>query len=147
MAGIHRAVSAPSRSLYLADKSALARSHLEVVATVLGPLFDAADVVTCPIVDLELLFSVRNEAEHSALRAELAVLRSFPIDEQITDRAVEVQGLLAATGQHRVPIADLLISAVAELNDLVVLHYDRDFDTIAAATGQRVEWVAPRGSL
>ena len=140
-------MSAPSRPLYLADKSALARSHLDAVAHVLEPLFDAAEVVTCPIVDLELLFSVRNDAEHRSLRAELAVLRSFPIDEQITDRAVEVQGLLAATGQHRVPIADLLISAIAELNDLVVLHYDRDFDTIAAVTGQRAEWVAPRGSL
>lgn len=140
-------MSATQQSLYLADKSALARSHLEAVAHVLEPLFDAARVVTCPIIDLELLFSTRNETEHLSLRAELGVLRSFPINEQITDRAAEVQGLLAATGQHRVPIADLLISAVAELNDLVVLHYDRDFDTIAAVTGQPVEWVAARGSL
>lgn len=140
-------MSSPSRTLYLADKSALARSHLAAVAQLLEPLFDAAHVVTCPIIDLELLFSARNESEHRSLRDELAVLQSFPIDERVTDRAIEVQGLLAATGQHRVPIADLLISAVAETNDLVVLHYDRDFDTIASVTGQPVEWVAPRGSL
>ena len=140
-------MSLASRRPYLADKSALARSHLETVAHVLEPLFDAGQVVTCPIIDLELLFSARNEAEHRALRAELAALRSFPIDQRITDRAVEVQGLLAVTGRHRVPIADLLIAAVAERNDLVVLHYDRDFDTIAAATAQPVEWVVQRGSL
>lgn len=133
--------------LYLADKSALARSHLAAVAQLLAPLFDTAQVVTCPIIDLELLFSARNGSEHRSLRAELAVLRSYPINERVTDRAVETQGLLAATGQHRVPIADLLIAAVAETNDLVVLHYDRDFDTIASVTGQPVEWAAPRGSL
>lgn len=140
-------MSATSQSLYLADKSALARSHLEAIAEVLEPLFDAAQVVTCPIIDLELLFSARNETEHRSLRAELGVLRSFPISEQVTGRAIEVQGLLAVNGRHRVPIADLLISAVAEMNDLVVLHYDRDFDTIAAVTGQPVAWVAARGSL
>ena len=30
---------------------------------------------------------------------------------------------------------------------MTVLHYDADFDAIAAMTGQDVEWVAPRGSL
>ena len=134
-------------TLYLADKSARARSHLAAVAQRLAPLFDTAQIVTCPIIDLELLFSARSESEHRSLRAELAVLSSYPINEHIIDRAIETQGLLAATGQHRVPIADLLISAVTETNDLVVLHYDRDFDTIASATGQPVEWVVPHGSL
>jgi len=27
-----------------------------------------------------------------------------------------------------------------------VLHYDADFDHIAAVTGQRADWIAPRGS-
>lgn len=58
------------------------------------------------------------------------------------DRAVEVQRLLAGRGQHRAPsIPDLLIAAAAELNDLVVLHVDEDFELIAAITGQPVEWV------
>lgn len=35
--------------------------------------------------------------------------------------------------RHRLPITDLLIAAVAEVNDLTVLHYDKDFDTIAEA--------------
>jgi hypothetical protein len=28
-----------------------------------------------------------------------------------------------------------------------VLHYDEDYDRIAAITGQEVRWLAPRGSL
>jgi hypothetical protein len=27
------------------------------------------------------------------------------------------------------------------------LHYDADFDRIAAVTGQRCEWVVPAGSI
>ena len=30
---------------------------------------------------------------------------------------------------------------------MTVLHYDADFDAIAAVTHQETEWVAPRGSL
>ena len=28
-----------------------------------------------------------------------------------------------------------------------LLHYDRDFDLIAGATGQPVEWIIPAGSI
>lgn len=56
--------------------------------------------------------------------------------------------LLARRGHHRgASIPDLLIAAIAERTGLTVLHYDRDFDLIAAATGQRMEWVVPRGSV
>ena len=58
----------------------------------------------------------------------------------IEDRAVEVQQALADIGHHRAPsIPDLLIAATAELAGLTVLHVDKDFDLIAAITGQPVE--------
>jgi len=58
----------------------------------------------------------------------------------IEDRAIEVQALLADRGEHRAPsIPDLLIAATAELAQLTVLHLDKDFDVIAALTGQPVE--------
>jgi len=51
---------------------------------------------------------------------------------------------LAVEGLHRtVKLGDLLIAAAAERAQLVVLHYDRDFDRIATITGQPTEWVAP----
>jgi predicted nucleic acid-binding protein len=42
---------------------------------------------------------------------------------------------------------DLLVDAIAEVNDAILLHYDRHFDLIADTTGQPVEWLARRGSL
>ncbi len=43
--------------------------------------------------------------------------------------------------------ADLLIAACAEAAGLTLVHYDQDFDAIAAVTGQPMRWVAPQGSL
>lgn len=54
---------------------------------------------------------------------------------------------LAVEGLHRtVKLGDLLIAA-AERAQLVVLHYDRDFDRIATITSQPTEWVAPPGTV
>jgi predicted nucleic acid-binding protein len=38
-------------------------------------------------------------------------------------------------------------AATAELRGLTVLHYDKDFETIASVTGQPTQWLAPPGSL
>ncbi len=59
---------------------------------------------------------------------------------KIEDRAIELQSVLAETGQHRAPsIPDLLIAATAELAGLTVLHSDKDFELIAQVTGQPTE--------
>lgn len=47
---------------------------------------------------------------------------------------------MSAHSQHRAPsIPDLIIAATAELAGLTVLHLDKDFEIIAAVTGQTVE--------
>ena len=56
--------------------------------------------------------------------------------------------MLANRSQQRgAKIADLLIAAAAESADLVVLHYDSDFDLISEATGQPTEWIVPAGTV
>ena len=121
--------------------------HVAVRAR-LAPLIEGGDAATCAIVDLEVLYSTRSRAEHGSTRArrELAYLQ-VELTQAVFDRAIEVQGLLAGQGRHRLPIPDLIIAAAAEAAAMTVLHYDTDFDTIAAVTGQATEWVVPRGSL
>jgi predicted nucleic acid-binding protein len=133
---------------YLADKSALARLHLEPVAARLAPLLLAGRVATCAVIDLELGWSARDHAEWAAIIDERMGFGRVPVSAAVSERALEVQGLLAARGQHRaVPIPDLLVAAAAEAAQLVVLHYDADYDLVAAITGQPVEWVVPRGTV
>jgi hypothetical protein len=133
---------------YLADKSALARMTHQAVRDRLGPLIEAGEVATCAIVDLEVLYSAKNAADHASIRKRRAI--AYPrvvLSEPIFERAIEVQADLARTARHRVPIPDLIIAAAAEAARLIVLHYDRDYDLIAAVTGQPVEWVVRRGTV
>jgi predicted nucleic acid-binding protein len=120
----------------------------ESVRVRLAPIIEAGEAATCAVVDLEVLFSARNYEDHREIRRrrELAYER-VPVNDDVFDRAVEIQAELARTGRHRIPIPDLLIAAASESADLTVLHYDADFDAIAEVTGQRTEWVVPRGSV
>jgi predicted nucleic acid-binding protein len=139
---------APVRARYLVDKSALARMPLEPVRRRLAPIIEAGEAATCAVIDLEVLFSARNGEEHEKIRQRRALAYlSVPFTEEILQRAIAIQGELARTGRHRVPIPDLLIAASGEASGLTVLHYDSDFDLIASVTGQPVEWVVPRGSV
>lgn len=132
---------------YLVDKSVWARLTHEPVRAALMPHIDRGLVGTCPIIDLEILYSARNGPEHGHFRAQRAAFDYFPMTDEIAQRAVEVQGLLADRAQHRsVSIPDLLVAATAERYALTVLHYDGDYDRIAKITGQAAEWIVPRGS-
>lgn len=111
---------------------------------------DADEVVICDQVRLEILWSAHSAVDYDALAEELTHLQPIPTSSSAFARAVEVQHRLAHVGglHHRsVKIADLVIAAAAETAGAVVWHYDADYDRIAAVTGQRVEWIAPRGSL
>ncbi len=133
---------------FLADKSALSRMPLEPVRRRLAPIIEAGEVASCSIVDLEVLYSVRSFEEHRRTRERRALAYpKVPLSEEVFERAMDVQGELAKSGRHRVPIPDLLVAAAAEIANLTVLHYDSDYDTISEVTGQSVEWVVPRGSL
>jgi hypothetical protein len=132
---------------YLADKSALARFAEPAIAERLRPLLEEGAIATCPIIDLEVLYSARSWRDYEAVRGERAALEMAPVTETTIARALEVQRLLARKGYHRVAIPDLLIAAAAEAAGLVVLHYDADYELICAATNQRHEWMVPRGSI
>lgn len=132
---------------YLADKSVWARLTKPAVRDALTPLVERGLVGTCAIIDLEILYSTRTGDEHRHHRAGRAAFEYFPLTDEIAQRALEVQGLLARTSQHRsVSIPDLLIAATAEHHGLTVLHYDGDYQRIATLTGQPVRWVVPAGT-
>jgi predicted nucleic acid-binding protein len=100
-------------------------------------------IATCPVVELEFLYSARSLADRLEKARLLHDLFGWvPVSEQAWERAAVVQQLLTETGQHRSAGAvDLLIAATAERERLTVLCDDRDFVTVAAVTGQPVKLV------
>jgi predicted nucleic acid-binding protein len=132
---------------YLVDKSVWARYGQDAVRATLRPLVQAGVVATCWMVDLAVLYSVRNGAEHDRVSADRRGLEWLAMPDEVGDRAIEVQAELVRRGRHRgVPLPDLVIAATAERHGATVLHYDADFDVIAEITGQPMRWVVPRGT-
>ena len=102
------------------------------------------------MVGLELLYSAPNIDDFRAIREELRRYPYCSVGEEEWSRALDVYDALAAQGgahQRSVKHPDLLIAAAAEAAGVPVVHYDEDFDRIAAVTGQPTRWLAPRGSL
>ena len=81
------------------------------------------------------------------LVAALGAFQAIETTATHVRRALQVQRLLAASSQRGRKIPDLLVAAAAEELDVAVLHYDVDFDLIAAVTGQRCEWVVAPGTV
>jgi len=133
----------------LVDTSAQARTGNPVVRTVIAGLIVDRAAATCVTVDLEAGYSGRDLEDVRTIAVRRKSLYTvLPITEAIAERAREVQLRMAARGHHRAAgVTDLLTAAVAEQHDAVILHYDADFEHIAATTGQPHLWVAPRGTL
>jgi hypothetical protein len=136
------------RARYLVDTSALLRLHRPDVARVVAPLLQQGAVAVCTPILLEVLHAARAKEHARVLEDYEASTTVLPISAAISERAVEVHSALAARGQHRTTgTVDLLIAATAEVHALTLLHYDRDFDAIAAVTEQPADWVVPAGSV
>ncbi len=133
---------------WLVDKSALWRADHDEVADRLEAFIQSGLARVSIATELEIGYSARSTEDYNLMR-ERVVERLIPValPYRAEGRARDVQKALVQRGQHRaVSIPDLLIAATAEIENLTVLHYDSDFDAVAAVTGQQVHWVAPRGT-
>lgn len=134
---------------WLVDKSAYIRMQSGQAADLAkwNARIERGVVRLSTVTRLELGFSARS-GESGRMALALPPLSLMPVEHltpAMEDRAWEVQMLLADRGQHRAPsIPDLLIAATAEKAALTVLAVDKDFDLIAAITGQPVETLALR---
>lgn len=104
--------------------------------------------MVCDLVVLELTRLAPNQERARDVAERLDAFESVPMPSALWSRAREVQLLLAPDGDHRrVPPADLLLAATAERAGVPLVHYDRDYERIAAVARLRHEWLVPDGSL
>jgi len=136
-------------TLFLADTSAYTVARrVPAAESRLRQLAADGILATFVTVDLEVGYSARDPREHRGIRQVRRQLVQLPAVDDIALRAREVQSLMAARSQHRAAgVMDLLTAAAAEHFGASVLHYDADFEHIAAFTGQQVDWIARNGSI
>ena len=132
--------------MFLLDTSVLTRLRAPSIVQRIEQL-DGDGLARTSMTDLEIGFSARGAAEWDRLVAALAAFRRIDVEAHHFDRAQQVQRRLVADGLRGRKVPDLLIAAVAEATSLTVLHYDADFDHIAAVTGQPTQWIVERGSI
>lgn len=134
----------------LADTSVWAHRSKPALRDWFTAALTAGEIAGCDMIALELLHSARNPDEFARLEDGLRGLPWIEMDRAEWQRAREVYRLLGGSpgmAQRSVRHADLLIAAAAERGGITLVHYDSDYDTIAAVTGQPTRWVALRGSL
>jgi predicted nucleic acid-binding protein len=130
-------------ALYLIDTSGVFRILQGPLRQAWSDQLAAGVIAICPVVELEFLYSARSLADRLEKQRLLRQLFGWvAMPEAVFERADEVQQLLTGRGAHRSagPV-DLLIAATAERERLTVLCDDRDYQTVAAVTGQRVQLV------
>jgi hypothetical protein len=105
----------------------------------LTAVVDFDEVVTCLPVIQEVLQGFRDERAfrqaHEAMHA-LPVVES-PLDVAVFDEAVGLYRLARRAGLTIRSSVDCLIAACAVRHDFVVLHRDRDFDSLARVSALR----------
>jgi hypothetical protein len=111
----------------------------------------AGELWTCPPSLLEMRYSAREGDAFALVAKRLDALRHAPLNAEAAATAVTAQAELAAVPgvSHRVKPVDLLIAGIAATQNLGVLHYDHDYDTIEQHTSLSFSsvWVARRGSI
>lgn len=130
---------------WLIDKSALARLGIVAGRGEWDRRIERGLVRIATVTLLEVGYSARSADEHTSAvdSPPIALMPVEYLTPAAEDRTMQVQRLLAARGQHRAPsVPDLMIAAIAERAHLIVLHTDKDFELIAAITGQPTERLA-----
>jgi hypothetical protein len=132
---------------YLADKSAWEQARYDKRARQrLHDLREAGQLAVCIVSMAELLYSARNAEELNRLHLDLSSLPYLHMTPAAEQHLADVMAALALHGQHRTPIPDLMLAAIAHAHSAVVLHYDYDYERIAAVTGQSHKWIIPRAT-
>jgi len=137
-----------SAARWLIDTSAVRRNEPALTDVVL-PRVERGLIGVSIVTELEVGFTVRSVSDYAIVRADL-LGQMLPVGVPVAAEQVArtTQRALVERGQHRgVAVPDLLVAAIAQVEGLIVLHYDADFDLIAEVTGQPMEWVVPRGSI
>lgn len=102
-----------------------------------------------PLIRIEILLSARGGGEFDLLADRLDTIRAAPLSASIVHSAEAGMRSLAhrSAGAQRLPVVDYLVAAAAQELGAAVIHYDRDYDTLAEVMEFESIWLAPAGTL
>jgi len=133
----------------LIDTSAFARASHSEVREPWQQALRRDRLRLAPPARMEILYTARDGATFDALAAELSALRPAPLTSTVLRAAEDAMRMLAhrSARSQRLPVVDYLIAAAAQEMGAAVIHYDRDYDTLAEVMEFESVWLAPAGML
>jgi predicted nucleic acid-binding protein len=139
-------------SRYLVDNSVLQRlPRSTAVQAAVEELLRAEHELCCCAVSVdEFAYSSRSASAHAdASRRLRATFLYLTLSPEVDQLMLEIRAALWNAGAGRAAgVVDVALAATAAQADAIVLHYDRDFDSIASAYPRfRAQWVVPRGTV
>ncbi|MFE7114897.1 PIN domain nuclease [Streptomyces sp. NPDC057654] len=134
---------------FLIDASAAGRIHKAGSVEKWEPVLRQGRIGMCASTEAELLVSARSVEQYERMHESFGALYTrCGVPGDAWARVHELQRGLARAGCHRsAGVVDLLVAVTALHHRLTLLHYDRDFETIAEHTGLRTQWVAEPGGV
>lgn len=133
----------------MVDTSAWSRAQYREIHPLWREALLADRLRLSPVARLEILLTARDGSTFDELAEELSAVRPAPLTTSVIRSAEEAMRTLAnrAAGAQRLPIIDYLLAAAAQETGGAVLHYDRDYDTLAEVMAFESIWLARAGSV
>ncbi len=131
------------------DTSAWARAHRPEVREPWKEVLLDRRLRLSPAVRFEILLSARDGGGFDTLAEQLSAIQAAPLNSSVLRAADEAMRSLAhrSAGAQRLPVVDYLVAAAAQELGAAVVHYDRDYDTLAELMEFESVWLAPAGTL
>lgn len=131
------------------DTSAWARAHHPLVREPWKEALLGRRLRISPVVRFEILLSARDGQSFDTLAERLSALQAAPLNVSVIRAAEHAMRTLAhrSAGAQRLPIVDYLVAASAQELGAAVIHYDRDYDTLAELMEFESIWLAPAAAL
>lgn len=146
-----RSGSDPARGVLplVVDTSAWARAHHPSVREPWKKAPPGRRLRLSPAVRFEILFSARDGRSFDMLAERLSAIQAAPLSASVIRSAGQAMRMLAhrSAGTQRLPVVDYLVAAGALELGAAVIHYDRDYDTLAEVMGFDSIWLAPADTL
>ncbi|WP_328298604.1 PIN domain-containing protein [Streptomyces sp. NBC_00435] len=134
---------------FLIDTSAAHRITLPGPFSTWRPALAAGRIGMCAATEVEALYSARSPAQYAEMRQAFTDLYAWhAIPDDVWVRVAAAQSALAEAGCVRsAGVVDLILAVTAAHHRLTVLHYDRDFETLAKHIELRTRWLAEPGTV
>lgn len=105
-------------------------------------LLDNEKVCINAIIEMEILQGIKDEKDLRATKKYLKDFQYFPnLDYEYFEKAVDIYRECRSRGTTIRRSVDCVIAANALINNLVVVHHDRDFDLMSQVLEEKLEVV------